>query len=65
MVNGKKMSKSEGNFYTISDIIREFGADASRLACAGAGDSQSDANFDVKETRDVTILKLYNIEYGL
>lgn len=46
MVDGKKMSKSEGNFYTIRDCIKEFGVDATRLALADAGDSLDDANFD-------------------
>lgn len=58
------MSKSEGNFYTISDICERFGADASRFACAEAGDSLEDANFLVKNA-DEAILKLSNIDMAL
>lgn len=39
------MSKSKGNFITLEQIISDYGADASRLACAQAGDSINDANF--------------------
>ena len=46
-VDSKKMSKSEGNFITLEQILEDYGADASRLACAQAGDSINDANFTV------------------
>lgn len=39
------MAKSKGNFKIIQDICDEYGADASRLACASAGDTLDDANF--------------------
>ena len=45
-LNGQKMSKSTGNFMTLSDCIKKFGSDASRIALADAGDSLDDANFD-------------------
>ena len=37
-LNNEKMSKSTGNFLTIDDAIKQFGADATRFACADAGD---------------------------
>ena len=43
IVNGEKMSKSKGNFYTIMDIINDYGCDASRIALADCGDTLDDA----------------------
>lgn len=57
LVDGKKMSKSAGNFLTLKDCANEFGADATRFACADAGDSMDDANFAL-ETCKVAILRL-------
>lgn len=37
-LNNEKMSKSTGNFLTVDDAIKQFGADATRFACADAGD---------------------------
>lgn len=39
------MSKSTGNFITLDQAIKEYGADSARMACALAGDSINDANF--------------------
>ena len=39
------MSISKGNFFTLEQIICDYGADASRLACAQIGDSINDGNF--------------------
>ena len=61
LVDGKKMSKSLGNFYTIKDVCRDFGADASRIALANAGDTLNDANVLLKEI-DEAILKLSALE---
>jgi leucyl-tRNA synthetase len=61
LVDGKKMSKSLGNFYTIKDLCSQFGADASRIALANAGDSLNDANVALKEI-DEAILKLSALE---
>jgi len=60
-VDDKKMSKSTGNFLTVQDTIRRYGADATRIALANAGDSLDDANF-VRETADLAILRLYTLE---
>ena len=45
LVEGKKMSKSKGNFITLEQAIEDYGADCARMACAQAGDSINDANF--------------------
>lgn len=39
LVNGEKMSKEKGNFYTINDMMQKYGADSTRFALAEAGDS--------------------------
>ena len=57
LVDAEKMSKSKGNFLMMDETIDTFGADATRLACADAGDSMEDANFD-RSTADNTILTL-------
>lgn len=58
MLNSAKMSKSDGNFLTLSESIRKFSADGTRLCLADAGDSVEDANF-VETTADAGILRLY------
>ncbi|KAI9292380.1 leucine-tRNA ligase [Neoconidiobolus thromboides FSU 785] len=60
LLNGDKMSKSTGNFMTVSDSVSKYGADATRIALADAGDSIEDANFDEK-TADTAILRLYTL----
>lgn len=57
LVDNKKMSKSEGNFLTLADAVGRFSADATRFACADAGDGNDDANFAF-ETVDMAIKKL-------
>ncbi|RNF06928.1 leucine--tRNA ligase [Trypanosoma cruzi] len=56
-VDNEKMSKSKGNFMSLAETIDLYGSDATRLACADAGDSLDDANF-VRETAAGFILKL-------
>jgi len=46
MVDAEKMSKSAGNFLMLLDCVELYSADATRFACADAGDSMEDANFD-------------------
>ncbi|KZS95395.1 leucyl-tRNA synthetase [Sistotremastrum niveocremeum HHB9708] len=60
MLNGKKMSKSTGNFLTLKNCVEKFGADASRLALADAGDGMDDANFDEKNA-NANILRLHTL----
>jgi leucyl-tRNA synthetase len=58
MLNSAKMSKSEGNFLSLSESIEKFSADGMRLTLADSGDSVEDANF-VESTADAAILRLY------
>lgn len=58
MLNSAKMSKSDGNFLTLTESIDKFSADGMRLTLADAGDSVEDANF-VENTADAAILRLY------
>lgn len=60
MLNGKKMSKSTGNSLTMRESIEKFGADATRLSLADAGDSVEDANFDEK-TANANILRVHTL----
>ena len=45
MLNGKKMSKSTGNFLTMREATKKYGADAMRLSLADAGDEITDAKW--------------------
>ncbi|XP_018328827.1 leucine--tRNA ligase, cytoplasmic [Agrilus planipennis] len=58
LLNSSKMSKSEGNFLTLSEATKKFSADGMRLCLADAGDSIEDANF-VESSADAGILRLY------
>jgi leucyl-tRNA synthetase len=60
MLNGKKMSKSTGNLLTLRESIEKFGADATRLSLADAGDGVEDANFDEK-TANANILRVHTL----
>lgn len=60
MINNEKMSKSTGNFLTLTEGIEQFSADGMRLSLADAGDSVEDANF-VYSMADAGILRLYNL----
>lgn len=57
-LNNAKMSKSTGNFKTLAQAVREYGADAMRVGLANAGDTIDDANFE-HDTANQAILKLY------
>ena len=58
LLNSEKMSKSTGNFMTLSEAIDKFSADGMRLALADSGDSVEDANF-VVNVAEAGILRLY------
>jgi leucyl-tRNA synthetase len=58
LLNSEKMSKSTGNFMTLQDAVEEFGADATRIALADAGDFSDDANFLVANA-NAAILRLF------
>ena len=61
LVDAEKMSKSKGNFLIMNNTIEDFSADATRFACADAGDSLDDANFS-RDSADAAILSLTNEE---
>ncbi|CAL5874384.1 uncharacterized protein PFLUO_LOCUS8680 [Penicillium psychrofluorescens] len=61
LLNGEKMSKSTGNFLTLKDAVDKFGADATRIAFADAGDSIEDANFE-EAVANSNILRLFTLK---
>ncbi|KAI3404824.2 CDC60 [Candida oxycetoniae] len=61
LLNNAKMSKSTGNFMTLEQIVEKFGADASRIAMADAGDTVEDANFD-ESNANAAILRLTTLK---
>ena len=58
LLNSEKMSKSTGNFLTLTEALDRYSADGMRLALADAGDSVEDANFD-SANAEAGILRLY------
>lgn len=50
--------QSTGNSLTLRDSLVKFGADATRITLADAGDGFDDANFE-ELTANATILRLY------
>lgn len=61
MLNGDKMSKSTGNFLTLTSAVQKFGADATRIALADGGDGIDDANFE-ETSANATVLKLFELK---
>lgn len=61
LINNEKMSKSTGNFLSLSESVDKFSADGTRFALAEAGDGVEDANFDM-ERANAAILKLFNLK---
>ena len=60
LLNGEKMSKNTGNFLTLDDVTKKYGADASRIALADAGDGIEDANFE-ETVANSNILRLFTL----
>ncbi|MCJ1366425.1 cytosolic leucyl tRNA synthetase [Acarospora aff. strigata] len=61
LLNGEKMSKSTGNFLTLIDAVKKYGADATRIALADAGDGIEDANFE-ETVANSSILRLFTLK---
>ena len=61
LLNGEKMSKSTGNFLTLSQSVKKFGADATRITLADAGDGMEDANFEEKGA-NAAIMRMYTLK---
>ncbi len=51
LVEGGKMSKSKGNFFTIREIIGLHSADVTRASLMIGGEGLSDPNFDLKNAK--------------
>ncbi|CAG8715087.1 13378_t:CDS:10 [Dentiscutata erythropus] len=60
-INGEKMSKSRGNFMIVAESVEKYGADATRVTLADAGDSIEDANFE-ESTANAAILRLFTLK---
>ncbi len=60
LIDGVKMSKSNGNFITIASLMGNTSIDAIRMTLADSGDDQDDANFVVANMNDNNLLKIYN-----
>ena len=61
LLNGDKMSKSSGNFLTLRDAVKKYGADATRIAMADAGDGVDDPNFE-ETVANSSILRLFTLK---
>ncbi|KAI3647532.1 hypothetical protein MP228_007753 [Amoeboaphelidium protococcarum] len=61
LIDNEKMSKSTGNFLTLTDAVSKYSADAIRICLASAGDGIEDANFDQTQC-NAFILKLFNLK---
>lgn len=48
LVDGVKMSKSAGNFYTLRQMLERFGADVIRITLAYGGEGIDDPNWDTE-----------------
>ncbi|MBU4245742.1 MAG: leucine--tRNA ligase, partial [Nanoarchaeota archaeon] len=60
-VEGEKMSKSKGNFYTMEEILVKYGADVSRITDMMGGEGLDDANWDSR-LADTFSKKLFSIK---
>lgn len=58
LVNGAKMSKSQGNFITLRKAVDNYGASITRFIACQAGDDIDDGNFNEKDV-DSSVLSLY------
>jgi len=47
LVDGEKMSKSKGNFFTLKELIDNYGADVVRFTLCNAGEGLDDPNWEV------------------
>ncbi len=52
-IEGKKMSKSKGNFVTLKDALNEFGADATRCALLLGGEGMNDPDWRRETVGDI------------
>lgn len=64
LLNGLKMSKSEGNFLSVDTALERFGTSATRMCLAICGDTNEDANF-VESMANSFVLKLYTLSQNI
>lgn len=55
LVNGEKMSKNKGNFITLHQAVKKYGADVTRFVAATAGDDTSDGSFYESDVDSITL----------
>ena len=60
LINGEKMSKSTGNFLSLTDAIHEYTSDGMRIGLADAGDGVEDANF-TNSTAENGLLRIHTL----
>jgi len=53
LVNGEKMSKSKGNFFTIRQMLEKFPADVTRISLMLGGEGLDDPNFDFTNAENI------------
>ncbi len=53
LVNGEKMSKSKGNFFTIREILERYPADVIRVNLIYGGEGIDDPNFDLNTAKGI------------
>jgi leucyl-tRNA synthetase len=58
LLNGKKMSKSTGNFMTMNDAVQKYGSDVTRF-CLANNDGVDDGDFS-EDFANSIIMKLFN-----
>lgn len=54
LVDGEKMSKSAGNFFTLREIINKYSADVVRITLAYGGEGIDDPNWDTDFAKNIT-----------
>ncbi len=60
-VDGEKMSKSKGNFYTVEDLLEDFDGETIRMFFAGSHyRSQGDFSLDALDEAEKKLDRLYN-----
>lgn len=60
LIDGIKMSKSNGNFVTIGELIGNVPIDSIRMTLADSGDDFNDANYVCSNATDNNLLKIYD-----
>ncbi|MDP3026511.1 MAG: leucine--tRNA ligase [Nanoarchaeota archaeon] len=53
LVNGEKMSKSKGNFFTTREILEKYPADVTRATLVLGGEGLDDPNFDFTNAENI------------